>query len=147
LANNPEIIGLNELALKSVDYEHQLRLAALERRLGVHQGAYTLWWDLQRKMFGAEALDAAFACQEWWIKNNLYLTPDVRQAFRDAFVAVSTIVQLRGEPRDDEGLRERRASIEIVRKLGDMITKAVALPPIPLEALTKDRSPSEGAKQ
>jgi hypothetical protein len=104
LANNPEIIGLNELALKSVDYEHQLRLAALERRLGVHQEAYTLWWDLQRKMFGAEAWDGAFACQEWWIKNNLYLnlTPDVRQAFRDAFVAVSTMVELRGEPRDDE---------------------------------------------
>jgi hypothetical protein len=54
----------NELALKSVDYEHQLRLAALERKLDVHQGAYARWWKLQSKMYPRDA-DAAKESPPW----------------------------------------------------------------------------------
>jgi hypothetical protein len=126
---------LYELALKSVDFEHQLRLAALGRQLEVHQAAYAQWWNLRGKMHGSpeDAQNAAFACQKFWVENHLYLTPDARQAFRDAFIAVATLVQLRSEPKDQEGLREWKECSAAVLKVGDVITTAMKLPPLQIE--------------
>jgi hypothetical protein len=134
---------LNELALKSVDYEHQLRLASLDRRLEFHQAAYVCWWDLRNRMHGPveDAWKAVTACQQFWVDHHLYLTPEARQAFRDAFVAAATLVQLRSEPKDADGLRESRENRAIVEKAGDVITQAMALPP--LQSELPARGPSQ----
>ena len=60
---------------------HQLRMAALDRRLQAHQEAFTHW----RKLRSNDPDDAILACQAWWEKNCLYLEPNVRQAFVVAY--------------------------------------------------------------
>jgi hypothetical protein len=123
---------VNERALKSMDYEHQLRVAALERRLDEHQGAYARWWTLQSKMYAPEAHHIAVECQLWWVEHNIFLDPQAREAFRDAYLAVGVMVQLKGD-QDAESVRVWREQVETVRKAGNIIAKAVALPPITLK--------------
>jgi hypothetical protein len=127
----------NELALKSVDFEHQLRLAALERKLDAHQGAFTHWWELQGKVHGNrdEAWSAVRACQDFWVRHNVFLTPEARQAFYDAYFAAQNLIHLRDEPKDAESLRLLREWSATVAKAGNVIAQAVALPPFQLERL------------
>lgn len=69
--------------LEQTKARHQLRLAALDRRLAAHQEAFTHW----RELFTADASDmegVAKKCRDWWNRNCLYLEPAVRQAFLDA---------------------------------------------------------------
>ena len=123
---------VNDLALKSVDYEHQLRLAALERKLDVHQEAYALWSKLLGSMHGDEAWNVGIECQRWWTEHNLFLAPAAREAFRDAYIAVTHMVQLKGV-QEPESVQEWRRHMAVVRSAGNIIAAAVALPPIQLE--------------
>src|SRR5271165_6176359 len=69
--------------LEQMKARHQLRLAALDRRLAVHQEAFTHW----RELYTAEAPnmdEVANKCRTWWNHNCLYLEPKVREAFLDA---------------------------------------------------------------
>ncbi len=50
------IIHQNNLLLEEVKGRHQLRLAALDRRLQAHQEAYTLWKKLLSKLYKEEEL-------------------------------------------------------------------------------------------
>jgi len=63
---------------------HQLRMAALDRRLQAHQEAFTLWRNLISEPVESGA--AVIACQTWWEQNCLYLEPNVRQAFVEAYM-------------------------------------------------------------
>jgi hypothetical protein len=135
---------LNELALKSLDYEHQLRLAALDRRLDVHQGAYARWWNLRSRMDAADAHDVAVECQGWWAENNLFLAPAARKAFQDAYLAVSFMAQLKGI-RTPEGVQDWRAQRETVMSAGNVIAEAVALPPLQVKDIEKPPEPDGGA--
>jgi hypothetical protein len=137
-------LHLNELALKSVGYEHQLRLAAPERKLDVHQAAYARWWKLQSKMYAEDAHDIAVDCQNWWVENNIFLDPKARDAFRDAYLAVSFMAQLK-DARDPESVRDWRAHIETVRRAGNVIANAVALPSIQLKEGPEQPAPPERA--
>lgn len=69
------------LLLEEVRGRNRLRLGALERRLEVHQQVFTLWKKLHSSVFGAEVMDVVMECQEFWNKNCLYLSPEVREAF------------------------------------------------------------------
>jgi len=71
--------------------KHQLRMAALDRRLQAHQEAFTHWRSLVSGPVESGA--AVVACQTWWEQNCLYLEPTVRQAF----VAAYTNANLRAE--------------------------------------------------
>ncbi len=67
---------------------HQLRMAALERRLEAHQQAYALWWQLLGAVYHEERLgNVVKDCQDWWVKNCLYLDAEARQAFKIAYNA------------------------------------------------------------
>ncbi len=69
--------------LEEVKARHQLRLAAIDRRLQAYQEAFTLWRSL---ITGPEQSGkAVIECQTWWEKNCLYLEPGVRQAFVVAY--------------------------------------------------------------
>jgi len=107
--------------------QNQLRLAAIEKRLQAHQKAYTLWrkliWSLNdEKKLG----DAVLECQAWWENNCLYLDPDSRKAFVQAYLnAVDHPVYLRA--RDAAGIKQIR---EIIDNAGKSIVMGVALPTI-----------------
>ncbi len=69
--------------LEELKARHQLRTASLDRRLQAHQEAFTQWRALIAGP--SESGDAVIACQSWWEKNCLYLEPNVRQAFVEAY--------------------------------------------------------------
>ena len=121
--------------LEQTKLNHQLRLAALDRRLEAHQKAYTLWWKLMgvvhdKKSVGGVILE----CQDWWVENNLYLDAEVRKAFRLAYHSASTYCQIYTELREADPIeRQRREkslseSWDSVNDAGEAIVKAVELP-------------------
>lgn len=110
------------------DRRNQLRLAALERRLEIHQQAYTLWVKLVQSVFDRQAVfKVAAECQEWWMSHCLYLEAEPRAAFRQAYMVAT----------DHHELVRNRESADLVKqswatiwKVGELIDRAVELPPI-----------------
>ena len=69
--------------LEQMKARHQLRLAALDKRLAVHQEAFTLWRELY--MATASDMDKIVEkCRDWWNHHCVYLEPKVRDGFLDA---------------------------------------------------------------
>lgn len=62
----------------------KFRLAALEKRLEVHQDAYERWNKLKELRFeeDPEKTGFIFECQDWYYKNCLYLDSDSRLEFK-----------------------------------------------------------------
>jgi hypothetical protein len=75
------------LLLEEYRKKEQLRFAALDRRLEVHQQAFTLWWKLLSSLHSQDVHDAIQECQEFWVRNNLYLSEDASHAFQGSFRA------------------------------------------------------------
>jgi hypothetical protein len=107
--------------------KHQLSIAALDKRLAAHQEAHALWTELIASAELKEKADPiVMKCENWWNNNSPYLTPEVRDAFRSAYLAAfrhpDLLVQ---EDRDWEEIKD---NFETIRKAGDVIFKAVFLP-------------------
>lgn len=119
---------------KSALAQHaQLRLVALERRLTVHQEAFSIWWRLYHGMHTPAAPALVGECQDWWSKNCLFLEPSVRDAFTVAVASASGHDGLLRSylPERDPLVRwEIDENWERIRILGTRIQEAVALPPI-----------------
>ncbi|MBT2333649.1 hypothetical protein J7E49_06990 [Variovorax paradoxus] len=105
--------------------EHQLRIAALDKRLQAAQEAYTLWRQLVEKAHGEDAGWAVLECQGWWDQNCLYLDEAARDAFSQSIFSAG----------GHRGLLKSRASAELVKEnwndviaAGDIIVRSVALP-------------------
>lgn len=116
-----------EILLEKTSQHHQLRIAALDRRLEVHQQAYALWWKLLHAVHREENLpsDIIIECQDWWVKNSLYLDAEARQAFRAAYIAASFHRELCKPPRDIDTIKE---NWNIINDAGKIIVKTVELP-------------------
>ena len=111
----------------NLQYKHALRVAALDRRLAVHQEAYTLWWELQAVAHDrddARRMSYVRECENWWVKNCLYLTPKARRDFRGAYRAA-------GEHKVYKDARDSdltRRNWKIILAAGDAIVEGVELP-------------------
>ena len=121
--------------LEQTKLNHQLRLAALDQRLEAHQEAYALWWKLMGVAHDKERIGVVIEeCQDWWVRNNLYLGAEVRQAFRTAYHSASTYCQIYTELREaDSTERQQREGVlseswKSVNDAGEAIVKAVELP-------------------
>jgi hypothetical protein len=104
---------------------HQMRMAALDRRLEAHQEAFALWRELVAMVYSPEIGAIVLKCQDWWDKNCLYLEPDVRQAFIQSYTAAHshrTLVDARPKPDVVTEHWDR------VMRVGDLILAAVQLP-------------------
>jgi hypothetical protein len=83
----------------------RLRTAAVEKRLDKCQEAYTLWTELFWNIHDSDKLpQTVIKCQEWWVKNNLYLGSEASAAFKKAYVLANTFQML---PREQTDERER----------------------------------------
>ena len=68
--------------------KHQLSIAALDKRLAAHQEAHALWTELMASAELKEKADQiVMKCETWWKNNSPFLTPEVRDAFRSAYLA------------------------------------------------------------
>jgi hypothetical protein len=118
----------NKLILEQGNRRHQLRLAALDRRIEAHQKAYSLWRELLHATHDKGKIgDVVLKCQNWWENNCLYLEADVREAFNKAYIAANShreFVEIHSNP---ELVKSNWATI---KNAGDVIVKAVELPPI-----------------
>jgi hypothetical protein len=85
---------------------HQLRLAAIDRRLQVHQEAYLLWRKLIAHANSEKNWDVVMECQSWWSQNCLYLGGQARAAFRDAYEAAFHHPDLTKDGRNKEAVRK-----------------------------------------
>lgn len=119
--------------------KHQLRMAALDRRLQAHQEAFTLWRRLLGGTHSEEVGKVVLECQAWWEKNCLYLEPKVRDAFVAAYSAAHShhaYVQARTDS------RIITENWELITKFPNVLFEAIQLPPLS-ETETKALMPSE----
>jgi hypothetical protein len=77
----------NRKVIELMSQKHQLRLAALDRRLKAHQQAFTLWQELDRNKTTDKIDSVILECQKWWDNNCLYLDTHARMAFIEAIHA------------------------------------------------------------
>lgn len=105
---------------------HQLRMAALERRLQAHQEAYTLWWNLLGAVHDEQRIGKiVMDCQDWWVKNCLYLDPEARRAFSAAYHAAHMHKDLLRPVLQAEAAKQ---NWDVLQKAGQAIVRGVDLP-------------------
>jgi hypothetical protein len=105
--------------------KHQLRMAALDRRLQAHQEAFTLWRDLLAVIYKPEVGDVVLKCQKWWEANCLYLEPRVRDAFVVAYSSASSHGAYISNRMDATTLKKNWANITV---FPNVLFEAVQLP-------------------
>ncbi len=116
----------NRLILEHTKRKHQLSLAALDRRLETHQQAFALWWKLLRAVHDDKRIgDVVMECQDWWVKNCLYLDAEARQAFKMAYHAAS---DHRGFLRPEFDAAGARENWKRITDAAEAIVKGVELP-------------------
>lgn len=117
------ITSLFQFFKSKSDQAHQLRMAALEKRLATHQEAYTLWnellWNIHKK---DEVNTIAVKCQDWWYKNCLYLDPKTRKAFKEIIYTASEFSSANAKTKEKE--------FNEILKVGHLIAEGVKLPSI-----------------
>lgn len=113
------------LALEGQKVAHQLRLAAIDRRLQAHQEAFTLWREVVANAYSDEIGKTVLKCQKWWEENCLYLEPEVREAFVQSYSAAHSHRTLVGSRPAADIVSEHWAR---VTRAGDLIFTAVQLP-------------------
>jgi hypothetical protein len=107
--------------------KHHLSIAALDKRLAAHQEAHALWTELMASIEVKEKADKiVMKCENWWNNNSPYLTPEVRDAFRAAYMATFRHPDLLVQ--ENRNWEEIKDNFETIRKAGDVIFKAVFLP-------------------
>lgn len=106
----------NALVLEQLRAQHQLRLAAVERRLAAHQEAFTLWRRLLGVVHTEQVHSVVLECQDWWDKNCLYLSGEARDSFNRAYFAAAS----------HRDLTQARADVQHVTSNWDLVMKAGA---------------------
>lgn len=115
------------LLLENQKSKTQLSLAAIDKRLEVHQEAFILWRKLFKVVHNVEKMhQIALECMDFWEKNCLYLSEEASNAFVHAVMAAQ----------DHEMYKETRINEDItnnwkvISSAGLIITNSVALPSI-----------------
>ena len=133
----------NNLIIEHGSQRHQLRMAALERRLETHQKAYTLWRKLVSVVHDEKQIVSVVKeCKEFWVNNCLFLEEKARKAFINACSLAA----------DHRTLLVARAPIvdiernwKIIMLPGELLVKGVELPPIAED--TPDIKPYKDTKK
>jgi len=122
------VTGLIQYGIAEADWKHQLRTAALEKRLQVHQEAFALWRSIRQLIESDVGKPSLIEeCEKWWENNNLYLTAQAREAFVKAYHAANDIHKYRDVPEYSKLYKE---AVENIKNAGKVIVEGVNLPPI-----------------
>jgi len=119
--------GDHAARLERLFQHHRLQLAALERRLEVHQQAYTLWRKLLFSVHTGSLNDVVVESERWWNENCLYLGENARNAFLDACHAAHLHPSFLREPRDEDAAER---NWERIQAAGDALVTGAGLPPL-----------------
>jgi hypothetical protein len=103
---------------------NQLRLAALDKRLEVHQKAFSLLRELSFIICsGKETITTVTKCDNWWWENCFYLDAETREVFYEFIKKVP-------EKFHELPLKERIAIRTDMERIIVSLQEAVELPPI-----------------
>jgi hypothetical protein len=108
---------------------HQLRLAAVDKRLEAHQAAFRLWRELVSTLETDKAAESVLACDKWWSENCLYLEPTAREAFSNAYWGAQHYNYMRrraGSANYDDDIFTNK--LNVITGAGELIVRAVQLP-------------------
>lgn len=122
-----ETIHQNNLLLEELKGKHQLRMAALDRRLQTHQEAFELWRKIVSNVHGDDIGKVVIECQDWWNKNCLYLTPEAREAFSYSYHCAHMHGGFLQDQSNPDLVKENWKNIT---DAGDAIVKGAELPPL-----------------
>jgi hypothetical protein len=136
-------------ALQQEEFRHALRMASLDRWLQTHQEAFALWRGRllatvhQREEVGA----AAYECEQWWNRNNFYLSNEARQAFFAACHGVITHGEMldarrAGGPVETAALQQ---SWDSIMQVGPLLQRGVELPELVTDPATS-RDTARGSR-
>ena len=114
------------------------RLASLDKRLQAHQEAFTLWREMSWSLFGNDDVMRTKVkdCQNWYIRNNLYLTAEAREAFQKAYMAGlhhNDFVNSHKQSSSDETKEMVVNNFIELEAAGKIIEEAVELPSLDLD--------------
>jgi len=119
------------------EQQYRLQLAAIDKRLEVHQEAYGRWRRLLFAVHRPDVGNVVAENQTWFDSNRLYLSREAANAFSAAQGAAWIHSDLLGAR--DPGVQENWEKIETC---GDKIADSVGLPPIGrIEALEPRAQP------
>ena len=116
------------VVIEELRARHQLRLAAVDRRLDAHQRAYTFWRKLIMNINSESISDVVLECQEFWNENCFYLSAEARSAFHVAMqsaLAHKNILAMGGLHKDASLITE---NWERIVAAGNAIVASVQLP-------------------
>ncbi len=128
----------NRELLAAEQRRHDLRLAALDKRLEAHQEAYAIWYEYSGAIHDEDRLFELYKkAMEFWKTKSLYLTEAAREAFDEAINAGSmhrSLLQSRAEKKEID------ANWMSIRSAGGKIAKAVSLPDLGDSEYQKEKS-------
>ena len=146
------ITAFAKISSSTQDRKNQLRLAAIEKRLEVHQTAYFMWNKLRSQSHDSEKMNNLFReCDDFWNSKCLYLTPLARKAFWNAYHDAQIRSELfreremlrAKEPSDFDRIEEinedMRKYLNNIGSCGRVIVEGVELPTINEELDPSDR--------
>ena len=80
------IAGVSNWLLTRTNLKARYKLVIYDKRIEVHQKAYSLMWELARSLHDEqEKTTATKKCHNWWIENRLYLTREADKDFKEAY--------------------------------------------------------------
>ena len=121
--------------------KHQLAMAALEKRLAVHQQAFNRWISIFHNIHdhNEELFQIVVDAQDWFYKNCLYLDDTARNDFwncliqaplyKDLLESSKEIARGQGGIRDEKTERMVKESWNTILRPGESIPAGVELPP------------------
>lgn len=74
-----------QLLISERDRADRYKFVALDKRLQVHQEAYSHWWRIRNSLlrpYDEKRLVVIYECDRWWQENCLYLDATARKCFR-----------------------------------------------------------------
>ena len=105
-----------------------LSLAALDKRLAVHQEAYSEWKKIMGAVCGGDDIIITVReAEKWWNNNCLYLDPVSRQAFRECIFVVFNNRQCLKETKYMDFMKSNKKAWNQIMRPGETIPKGVTL--------------------
>jgi len=116
------IAGGIAMWLGHLDRRNQIRVASLDKILETHQQAFTLWRKLISDAKKSESAEnTIIECENWWNEHCLYLTPEARIAFQQAYEAADRRTLLLKSHADDQV----KKNWETITRAGPVIADGV----------------------
>lgn len=122
--------SVTAISINRSDYQKQLRLAALEKRLEAHQQAFAFWWEIRSNIYNDDKIsDTIQKATEWWRNHCLYLGPKSRASFYNCLIFAGNhadMLKARTPGYDDK--KEIRESWDTIMLPGSILVEEVNLP-------------------